>query len=330
MWVPRRHRVLKFDFNIGGRPSQFRENRLAPIAPSNCRLVLTAPSCLASSPSRSPGPSPGRTTFASPSGALAWGARRSKRTGTPPFCADDADRSTCLADGLCVWDGTKHDGACADAADPGADEFTFERGGKTRTCAWVAKRPKKNKRKICEENAGRATRRVGLACPAACAVEAEPSAMVTCEDSPTFTYKKWTCAKIAKAKDKKKTKICSKKSNGVVARDACPAACGVCKPPCAFEDSTMWWTGKSKKKKTCATIGGEKKEKKKAKLCKKKGKGDDTSKGKDSCPAACGLCEPPTTPSPTTSPTPAPSAAPTPTPPTLTGSVRRPRRLQRA
>ena len=124
-------------------------------------------------------------------------------------CADDADRSTCLADGLCAWDGTKHDGACADAADPGADEFTFERGGKTRTCAWVAKKPKKNKRKICEENAGRATRRVGLACPAACAVEAEPSAMVTCEDSPTFKYKKWTCAKIAKAKDKKKTKICS-------------------------------------------------------------------------------------------------------------------------
>ena len=44
--------------------------------------------------------------------------------------------------------------------------------------------------------------------------------MVTCEDSPTFKYKKWTCAKIAKAKDKKKTKYCPKKSNGVVARDA--------------------------------------------------------------------------------------------------------------
>ena len=113
-----------------------------------------------------------------------------------------------------------------------------------------------------------------------------------------------SCATVAGYSAKKREKECAKSTTLA----ACPAACGTCVPPCAFEDSETWqW-----KKQTCATMAKKKKKNKLHKACKKKDKATKI-RGHTACPLACGRCFE-ETPAPTDAPTPKPSATPTPGP----------------
>jgi hypothetical protein len=105
------------------------------------------------------------------------------------------------------------------------DDDTFRHKNKAKKdCDWVGKQLEKGKDKICDKRTDGI--KVSDACPLTCG-----TCTVTCGDDEDFFYKKekkdcdWVKKRVEKKGD---TEICDKKYDGIVVKDACPVACGIC------------------------------------------------------------------------------------------------------